>query len=52
MANTYSQITIHAVFAVKKREAFITKEWRDELHKYVSGIITTKGWKSLVLSLS
>ena len=49
MANTYSQITIHAVFAVKKREAFITKEWRDELHKYISGIITTKGGKSLAV---
>lgn len=49
MANTYSQITIHAVFAVKRREAFITKEWRDELHKYISGIITSKGGKSLAV---
>lgn len=49
MANTYSQITIHAVFAVKFRENFITKEWRDELHSYVSGIISNKGAKSLAV---
>jgi len=47
MANTYSQITIHSVFAVKHRENFITKEWRDNLHQYISGIITNKGVKSL-----
>ena len=39
MANTYSQISIHAVFAVKFRENVITKEWRDDLHKYISGIL-------------
>ena len=49
MANTYSQITIHAVFAVKYRENFITKEWRDDLHQYISGIITNKGAKSLAV---
>lgn len=49
MANTFSQITIHAVFAVKHRENFITKEWRDDLHKYISGIITNKCAKSLAV---
>jgi putative transposase len=49
MANTYSQITIHAVFAVKFRECLIAKEWRDELHQYISGIITNKGGKSLAV---
>jgi len=56
MSNTYSQITIHAVFAVKHRENFIIKEWRDNLHQYISGIITNKeatslavgGWKDHV----
>lgn len=43
MANTYSQISIHAVFAVKGRENCITKDWRDDLHKYISGIITGTG---------
>jgi putative transposase len=49
MSNTYSQITIHAVFAVKYRENFITKDWRDHLHQYISGIITNRGAKSLAV---
>ncbi|MCU0376384.1 MAG: IS200/IS605 family transposase [Chitinophagaceae bacterium] len=39
MANTYSQITIHGVFAVKQRENLLVKPWRDEVHKYISGIL-------------
>jgi REP element-mobilizing transposase RayT len=49
MANTYSQISIHVVFAVKGRGNFITREWRDELHRYISGIITENGAKSLAV---
>jgi putative transposase len=39
MANTYSQINIQCVFAVKGRENNITKKFRNELHKYMSGIL-------------
>lgn len=39
MANTYTQISIHAIFAVKGRENIITRNWRDDLHKYIAGII-------------
>lgn len=49
MANTYSQITIHAVFAVKRRENFILKSWRDNLHKYIAGIITKAESKPLAV---
>ncbi|MCC7400151.1 MAG: IS200/IS605 family transposase [Chitinophagaceae bacterium] len=49
MSNTYSQISIHSVFAVKDRQNVITKEWRDELHKYISGIITGNGATSLAV---
>ncbi len=49
MPNTYSQITIHAVFAVKLRENFILNDWRDTLHKYISGIITNNNAKSLAV---
>ena len=38
MANTYSQINIHCVFAVNGRENVITKVYSDDLHKYMSGI--------------
>lgn len=49
MANTYSQLSIHCVFAVKYRENFILKEWWDDLHKYISGIIKAEGAKSLAV---
>lgn len=50
MAGTYSQIYIQAVFAVKGRENLIHKDWRDELHKYISGIITGKQQKSIIVN--
>ena len=49
MANTYSQISNHAVFAVKYRENIISELWRDELHKYISGIVNELGAKSLAV---
>jgi len=38
MANTYTQIHIQFVFAVKYRAALIQKDWKQELHKYISGV--------------
>jgi REP element-mobilizing transposase RayT len=43
MANTYSQVNIHCVFAVKGRENIITPDFRDDLHRYISGILKSKG---------
>ena len=52
MANTYTQITIQAIFAVKGRENIITNNWRNDLHQYIAGIIRNEstllavgGWK-------
>ncbi|MEQ1675982.1 MAG: IS200/IS605 family transposase [Chitinophagaceae bacterium] len=45
MANTYSQIYIQIVFAVKGRECFIKEPFREELQKYMTGIITNKNQK-------
>ncbi|MGC8864935.1 MAG: IS200/IS605 family transposase [Bacteroidales bacterium] len=39
MANTYSQINIHCVFAVKGRENLLSDYFRDELFKYIYGIL-------------
>lgn len=50
MADTYSQISIQVVFAVKGRENIITKNFRDELHKYITGIVSRKGQKCLVVN--
>ena len=47
MANTYTQIHIHAVFAVQNRFSLIKKDWQDELYKYISGIIANNGHKLL-----
>ena|SRR5947207_2859218 len=45
MANTYSQIYIQIVFAVKGRQNFIKESFREELQKYMTGIITNKRQK-------
>ena len=47
MSNTYSQITIHAVFAVKYKENLIVKSWRDSMHEYIAGILRLEGLKPL-----
>ncbi|MBK7183856.1 MAG: IS200/IS605 family transposase [Bacteroidetes bacterium] len=45
MANTYSQIYIHVVFAVKGRESSISNKFKDELYKYICGIVTNNHQK-------
>lgn len=50
MAGTYSQLYIQVVFAVKGRENLIATAWKDELHKYISGIITNKEQKSIIVN--
>ena len=47
MPNTYSQIYIQIVFAVKGRENLISKNNREELHKYITGIIQKREQKLL-----
>jgi len=49
MANTYSQIHIQAVFAVKDRANLIRTEWKDELFKYISGIFRNQKQKLLAI---
>ncbi|MBK8390022.1 MAG: IS200/IS605 family transposase [Saprospiraceae bacterium] len=50
MANTYTQIHIHAVFAVRNRECLIKKEWKVELYKYMTAIIQNNNHKVLVIN--
>lgn len=45
MANTFSKIYLHVVFSVKGRQNLIQKQWKDELHKYMCGIVTGKNQK-------
>jgi REP element-mobilizing transposase RayT len=47
MPNTYTQIHIQFVFAVKYRLALIAMPWKNELHQYITGIIQNKTHKML-----
>lgn len=50
MAGTFSQIYIQIVFAVKYRRNLIHASFEEEVYKYISGIITGKGQKSLAVN--
>ena len=50
MADTYTQLYIHIVFSVKGRQPLILKEYKDELHKYITGIITSKKQKMIQIN--
>lgn len=49
MPNTYSQLYVQIVFTVKGRESLIAKENREELHKYITGIIKGRDQKTLAV---
>src|SRR5687767_9943956 len=49
MANTYTQIYIHVVFAVQERACLIKPEWKEELFKYIGGILKNQGIKLIAI---
>jgi len=49
MANTYTQIYIQVVFAVQGRQNIISPDRKEELHKYITGIVTRQGQKLLAV---
>lgn len=50
MANTYTQIHLQFVFAVKHRHSLINTSWKQELYSYISGIIEKQGHKLLAIN--
>ena len=50
MANTYTQIYIHIVFAVQGRQNLLRHEYNDELQKYMTGIISGQGQKLIAIN--
>jgi len=50
MAGTFSQIYIQCVFAVKGRSNYMAKEWRNEVYKYMTGIVKNKGHKPIIIN--
>ncbi|NNE28326.1 MAG: IS200/IS605 family transposase [Saprospiraceae bacterium] len=45
MANTYTQLYIHIVFAVKGRANVIKEDWQKDLYRYIIGIVDGKKQK-------
>ena len=50
MANTYTQIYVHVVFAVEGRQSIIPTENKEELHKYITGILTRQKQKLIAVN--
>lgn len=50
MANTYSQVYLHFVFAVKGRQSLINHKYNDELQKYITGIVQNRKQKMLSIN--
>lgn len=50
MANTYSQIYIQIVFAVDGRLSLIRDEFKEELYKYITGIVRNNKQKLIAIN--
>ena len=50
MANTYTQIYLHVVFAVEGRQSLIAPEHNDELQKYIVGIVSGQNQKLIAIN--
>ena len=49
MANTFSQIYLQFVFAVKNRRSLVPKQHKEELHKYITGLVQNRKAKLLAI---
>jgi len=50
MANTYTQIHVQCVIAVKFRQSLIESVWKERLHQYITGIIQNNGHKMIAIN--
>ncbi len=50
MPNSFSQLCIHLVFAVKYRSALIPLDHKENLHRYITGIITHHDCKLITIN--
>lgn len=50
MIATYSQIYIQYIFAVKGRENLLLKPWREEVFRYIAGIVIAKKHKVIIVN--
>ncbi len=50
MGDTYTQLYIQLVFAVKGRTNFIEQSWEDELYKYITAVVQNDRHKMLAIN--
>ena len=50
MSNTYTQLYIQCVFAVKGRNNFIQPAWEEELYKYITAVVQNDRHKMLAIN--
>jgi REP element-mobilizing transposase RayT len=50
MANTYTQIYIQFVFAVQNRISLIQPAWKEDLYKYITGIVQSRSHKLIAIN--
>jgi REP element-mobilizing transposase RayT len=50
MPNTYTQLYVHIVFAVKGRQNIIPPQHKAELHKYITGIVQRRHYKLISIN--
>lgn len=50
MPNTYTQLYIQTVFAVKHRHGLIRTAWKEDLYRYITGIVQNQGHKLLTVN--
>ena len=49
MPNTYTQLYVQIVFAVKGRKSLIEKQHREQIHQFITGIVQKRGQKMLAI---
>lgn len=50
MPNTYTQMYVHVIFAVKRRESLISPKFKENLYAYITGITKNKDQKVLAIN--
>jgi putative transposase len=50
MANTYTQMYLQIVFAVQNRESLIQSVWKDDLYRYITGIVQNNKHKLIAIN--
>ena len=50
MANTYTQIHLHLIFAVQNRRSLIQNSWKNRLYEYITGIVHQHKHKMIIIS--